>query len=336
MFLREFLLRDRSRAAALLWITGRGEHRTFIEDMPDRTDILNGPFWNFIGSGSFLNIQQALLTSVGLCGRCHGHAFARKTSHEQKDLSIEVLVSLFRSQTEHNGLLTHATMSLVHLKMHYHRHHQQTVGPALHFEFKHLRKRSHSQLPPLYSWEKVLTYAQEMIEYSRRANQRGLSNDEWTQLLSTISTLELCVRMLRDRFERSHLSTSPPPDALCSPVSFTKQSPRETHKRVDTETFQQQTRIQQPHYQHLEDPGQQQQPYSPSLEPSQLSPTFGIIHDRRCAECGATETPEWRRGHNGKILCNACGIRFRRRNKRVKQLESQRIRDRTSIKAILN
>jgi len=37
---------------------------------------------------------------------------------------------------------------------------------------------------------------------------------------------------------------------------------------------------------------------------------------KRCHQCGATETPKWRRGqsdgHSGVRLCNACGIRSKR------------------------
>ncbi|KXS18267.1 hypothetical protein M427DRAFT_153407 [Gonapodya prolifera JEL478] len=34
---------------------------------------------------------------------------------------------------------------------------------------------------------------------------------------------------------------------------------------------------------------------------------------RWCRECGTVASPEWRTGANGATLCNACGLRFRRR-----------------------
>ncbi|KXS19133.1 hypothetical protein M427DRAFT_469452 [Gonapodya prolifera JEL478] len=33
-----------------------------------------------------------------------------------------------------------------------------------------------------------------------------------------------------------------------------------------------------------------------------------------CHECGTQSSPEWRSGPGGTKLCNACGLRFRRRN----------------------
>ncbi|GMH39665.1 LOW QUALITY PROTEIN: hypothetical protein BSKO_07563 [Bryopsis sp. KO-2023] len=33
---------------------------------------------------------------------------------------------------------------------------------------------------------------------------------------------------------------------------------------------------------------------------------------KKCVGCGATQTPQWRVGHNGTTLCNACGVRYRR------------------------
>ncbi|KAG8044729.1 hypothetical protein GUJ93_ZPchr0070g33439 [Zizania palustris] len=40
--------------------------------------------------------------------------------------------------------------------------------------------------------------------------------------------------------------------------------------------------------------------------------------DRRCANCGTTSTPLWRNGPRGpKSLCNACGIRFKKEERRA-------------------
>ncbi|XP_043691642.1 GATA zinc finger domain-containing protein 16-like [Telopea speciosissima] len=39
---------------------------------------------------------------------------------------------------------------------------------------------------------------------------------------------------------------------------------------------------------------------------------------KRCAYCGKTDTPLWRNGPNGrKTLCNACGIRFKKQEKKA-------------------
>ncbi|KAL5201937.1 hypothetical protein ABZP36_012889 [Zizania latifolia] len=48
----------------------------------------------------------------------------------------------------------------------------------------------------------------------------------------------------------------------------------------------------------------------------------GVGHDplldRRCASCGTTSTPLWRNGPRGpKSLCNACGIRFKKEERRA-------------------
>ncbi|XP_063901786.1 uncharacterized protein LOC135121397 [Zophobas morio] len=46
---------------------------------------------------------------------------------------------------------------------------------------------------------------------------------------------------------------------------------------------------------------------------------------RFCAECKATDTPQWRRGPDGKVsLCNACGIRFDKRRREAKAMVGKR------------
>jgi len=40
---------------------------------------------------------------------------------------------------------------------------------------------------------------------------------------------------------------------------------------------------------------------------------------KACEMCGKTQSPEWRKGPSGeKTLCNACGLRFSRSQKRKK------------------
>eukprot|EP01113_Clastostelium_recurvatum_P016778 TRINITY_DN1969_c0_g1_i8.p1 TRINITY_DN1969_c0_g1~~TRINITY_DN1969_c0_g1_i8.p1 ORF type:complete len:417 (-),score=113.22 TRINITY_DN1969_c0_g1_i8:125-1375(-) len=57
-----------------------------------------------------------------------------------------------------------------------------------------------------------------------------------------------------------------------------------------------------------------------------------ITKPAACMECGATSTPEWRRGSHGPhTLCNRCGLLFAKRTK--KELESRR---RHSIGNLLN
>jgi len=262
-----------------------------------------------------------------------------------------LLLSQSSSVSQARALTRHAlrlAMSLLQFKMHYHR--QQTGSPALHVEFKNFRKRPHTQPngASAYSWERVLTYAQEMMELSRRANQHGLSNEEWRELTNTISMLELCVRMLRSRFEEatSHLPPTPIPsiqEMVCQPVPFAKQNfsllidTSQSNNKQVADLQQNHSQSHQVHVQqHYQPPPVITRQKTPSPPRSRNSPTSFGVQERKCTECGVTDTPEWRRGSNGKTLCNACGIRFRRRNKRVKQLESQRIRDRTSIKALLN
>ena len=48
--------------------------------------------------------------------------------------------------------------------------------------------------------------------------------------------------------------------------------------------------------------------------------------DLKCVECGATETPQWRKDESGESVCNACGVRNLRR-RRKKQREKQREED---------
>lgn len=32
--------------------------------------------------------------------------------------------------------------------------------------------------------------------------------------------------------------------------------------------------------------------------------------EKQCAQCSSKESPQWRRGANGEILCNKCGIKY--------------------------
>ena len=50
------------------------------------------------------------------------------------------------------------------------------------------------------------------------------------------------------------------------------------------------------------------------------------LKDLKCVECGATETPQWRKDESGESVCNACGVRNLRR-RRKKQREMQREED---------
>jgi hypothetical protein len=73
------------------------------------------------------------------------------------------------------------------------------------------------------------------------------------------------------------------------------------------------------------------------VEPSQAerrkraANTSESVH-RACFGCGATSSPEWRRGPYGKdTLCNACGLRYAKKVKRVNESK-----ERMSIGFLLN
>lgn len=43
-----------------------------------------------------------------------------------------------------------------------------------------------------------------------------------------------------------------------------------------------------------------------------------------CVECGCTQSPEWRSGPTGKnTLCNACGLRHQKKEKKIKSSKNQ-------------
>jgi hypothetical protein len=47
------------------------------------------------------------------------------------------------------------------------------------------------------------------------------------------------------------------------------------------------------------------------MKPNWSRTTLPPTSDRKCSNCGITETPEWRRGPDGqRSLCNACGLHF--------------------------
>jgi hypothetical protein len=49
--------------------------------------------------------------------------------------------------------------------------------------------------------------------------------------------------------------------------------------------------------------------------------------DRKCVECGATETPQWRKDEFGESVCNACGVRNLRRRVKKQRMMVQREED---------
>ncbi|KAL4431428.1 hypothetical protein ABPG75_006684 [Micractinium tetrahymenae] len=65
-------------------------------------------------------------------------------------------------------------------------------------------------------------------------------------------------------------------------------------------------------------PEQQEPPAPPAPKEPSFQELLAETHKRGgpvCSHCGATESPQWRRGPPHKaILCNACGTRYRRTN----------------------
>ncbi|KAI8869349.1 GATA-domain-containing protein [Ramicandelaber brevisporus] len=47
-----------------------------------------------------------------------------------------------------------------------------------------------------------------------------------------------------------------------------------------------------------------------------------------CRKCGATDTPEWRRGPEGsRTLCNACGLQYAKMTKKLKLNEGRMLQE---------
>ena len=51
------------------------------------------------------------------------------------------------------------------------------------------------------------------------------------------------------------------------------------------------------------------------------------LKDLKCVECGATETPQWRKDESGESVCNACGVRNLRRRVKKQRVMMQREED---------
>ncbi|KAK8970687.1 GATA transcription factor 1 [Platanthera guangdongensis] len=69
--------------------------------------------------------------------------------------------------------------------------------------------------------------------------------------------------------------------------------------------------------------------------PYYVTPEFIIAHNsdddnvvkekRKCKQCGTEETSQWRAGPDGmKSLCNACGLRYRKSDKRARDNRQSR------------
>ncbi|KAL2850821.1 hypothetical protein BJX68DRAFT_266397 [Aspergillus pseudodeflectus] len=55
----------------------------------------------------------------------------------------------------------------------------------------------------------------------------------------------------------------------------------------------------------------------PDRVPSENEPRKKLKGEYRCADCGTSDSPEWRKGPDGpKTLCNACGLRWAKREKK--------------------
>ncbi|KAL2820204.1 hypothetical protein BDW59DRAFT_117537 [Aspergillus cavernicola] len=59
------------------------------------------------------------------------------------------------------------------------------------------------------------------------------------------------------------------------------------------------------------------QPPSEQLAPPENEPRKRLRGEYRCADCGTSDSPEWRKGPDGpKSLCNACGLRWSKKEKK--------------------
>lgn len=71
----------------------------------------------------------------------------------------------------------------------------------------------------------------------------------------------------------------------------------------------------------------------PTRKPPITKQKFGHRIKFGCKQCGASETPERRRGPSGKVdLCNACGLQYRK----TKDNSSEENLERIKIKNLLN
>jgi hypothetical protein len=66
-------------------------------------------------------------------------------------------------------------------------------------------------------------------------------------------------------------------------------------------------------------------------ERSEKANRSGVTNVYACAECNTLDSPEWQSGPLGhKTLCNACGLRWAKREKRKKENRSG-VKDTTAL-----
>eukprot|EP00013_Stygamoeba_regulata_P014246 CAMPEP_0177678310 /NCGR_PEP_ID=MMETSP0447-20121125/28942_1 /TAXON_ID=0 /ORGANISM="Stygamoeba regulata, Strain BSH-02190019" /LENGTH=352 /DNA_ID=CAMNT_0019187307 /DNA_START=280 /DNA_END=1336 /DNA_ORIENTATION=+ len=61
---------------------------------------------------------------------------------------------------------------------------------------------------------------------------------------------------------------------------------------------------------------------TPVPQPQKANTKIAVCFDHKCCFCGRKDTPEWRRGPDGRrTLCNACGLIYKKRKKMLYEMQ---------------
>jgi len=169
---------------------------------------------------------------------------------------------------------------------------------------------NHNEYNRRHHWAQILAKGEEIVRHATDAHKRDFTLEEMQRVESLALSILTEVRKLLHEEHMAHealAQTSPfihtniVPQMAMPPALPAENKPKEAAT-------------------------------SPTSGPRKKRGRPPIKKPLFCAECGTTETPEWRRGEGGpNTLCNGCGLRYAKRRKQENDSKKKH-----SIDVILN